>query len=596
MKLETAISVFLLFSSLLIGKSASELQPFTSGVNSLCIGHSFFVPIYRRMDEYVDTDIYPDHEIQEYQQGGLNGSPGSLWDNHKANIENYLKTGKINLLMMTVHESTVLDDYVKWIDLARSYNLNTAFAIGIPWVKNGPTRTTDDFNAEIEEVNDLMFPAIEELRSMYPGSPIYYLSYGYITARMRELFDDNALGDIDQLCCTRSTDIFRDESPGHQGDMLEDIAALYWLKFLYGDTSMTLPSFNQADVDAIISYVVDKNVGKNDQILMPTTAPAPTPAPAERPDRNFCFSGESNVNVKGKGQVFMRNVRVGDQVLTGSGNYQMVYAHGHRDETSSVEYLQIQTTLLKNQKGEGEKENHAIELTEDHMIFVQGKNHPVPASHVKVGDSVRASRDGYAKVNKVDKVFRNGYYNPLTADGTIVVDGIVASIYPTFWESQYVELSGVQLSFFPIHTAIDVAVAPYRASCQISRMISFPWINNDDNKEQGNIPIPAFLQWAVFVYDFYHDLQEKEHFVIQLCMFVVCGTVIGSIYLLLNPYYFITIVILIILGNAFRQKSKSIVVREKKYANKVFSVRGKWLMAPMISYNKIYGWFGYSTE
>jgi len=613
MKLEaTSMTMrFLLPFLVSLAKSASaELPPFMNGVNTLCIGHSFFVPVARTMDELVDTTIYPDHGFQEVFRGGEKGSPQSLWITDKDTVENILQDGDIDLLMMTVHEGTTVDDYAKWIDLARSYNLNTAFYIGIPWPPNGPEKTTVAYNAEIEETTELTFSMIEELRSLYVGSPIYYLSYGYTAARMRTLFDENALQDIDNLCCERETDIYRDEAPavGHQGDMLKHVAALLWLRLLYNDTSVTsLLSYNQNDVDDIIGYATDKNSGKwNNQVLMPTIAPAPTTAPM--PNNNGwrqCFSGDSHAIIQGKGRVPMSQVRVGDKVLTGSGHYQTVYAHGHRHETKPVEYLQIRTTLLgtqnEQQHQQHEKEIHAIELTKDHMIFVGGKSHPVPASRVRVGDSVRTSKGDYATVNKVSHVVRNGYYNPLTPDGTIVVDGIVASIYPTLWglgSQEFVELAGYQLSFFPIHTAIDMAIAPYRTYRQMSMTIlSFLFgANNNNNQEPGDLEIPACLHWAISIYECYLKLHEEGFSVLQLCMFIICGTFIGFFYLLLQP--FMIAALAAVLGHAIytrRHMGNNNAIETKP--SKLFFVKdNNWLLFSTVLSKGIHDRFSFAQE
>jgi len=191
--------------------------------------------------------------------------------NDKEKIESYLESGNIDLLMMTIYEGTVLDDYAKWIDLARSYNLYTAIFIGIPWSKNGPLKTTSAYNAEIESFDEPSFAIVEELRDIYQDTPIYYLNYGHVAARMRVLFDQNALEDIQQLCCSTEDSVFRDTNPGHQGEMLRDITALFWLKFFYGDTSVTLPGYSTNDVDEIIAYAQTKNIGNNNQTLITKT-------------------------------------------------------------------------------------------------------------------------------------------------------------------------------------------------------------------------------------------------------------------------------------------------------------------------------------
>ena len=42
-----------------------------------------------------------------------------------------------------------------------------------------------------------------------------YYTYGFVASRMRELFDNNELDDVQSLCCDQSLSLFRDERPGH---------------------------------------------------------------------------------------------------------------------------------------------------------------------------------------------------------------------------------------------------------------------------------------------------------------------------------------------------------------------------------------------
>ena len=123
----------------------------------------------------------------------------------------------------------------------------------------------------------------------------------------------------------------------------------------------------------------------------------------------------------------MQDLRVGDRVRTAIG-FETVYAFGHYSKESagvSNTYLQIHTESTSEEMG-------PIELSPDHLIFLEGRDDPVPAENVKVGDVVVAYRLGSQTVTNVKTVKRNGMMHPYTASGTIVVNGIVASTFADF--------------------------------------------------------------------------------------------------------------------------------------------------------------------
>lgn len=160
-----------------------------------------------------------------------------------------------------------------------------------------------------------------------------------------------------------------------------------------------------------------------------------------------CFSGDMLVETP-IGQKRMDQVEVGDQVLTASGKYQKVYAFLHRlpGNLAAVlsPYLMITT-----------ESGHTIELTNRHMVYVNSLELPVPASKVVEGDSLYVLEPRQDKkevkpvqVASVSNILRLGGYSPVTEDGTIVVNGLVASSYATpryAAEMEYIEIGGKPL-------------------------------------------------------------------------------------------------------------------------------------------------------
>lgn len=121
----------------------------------------------------------------------------------------------------------------------------------------------------------------------------------------------------------------------------------------------------------------------------------------------------------------MKHLRVNDKVMVAEGGFEHVYSFGHRDE-------QVETTFLRFLPSN-------LELSASHMVFVQGSG-PVPASFVKIGD--RFVEGGM--VEDIQSVKRRGLFTPFTPSGTIIVNGVRASTYISFQESDRLLLGSVK--------------------------------------------------------------------------------------------------------------------------------------------------------
>lgn len=182
-----------------------------------------------------------------------------------------------------------------------------------------------------------------------------------------------------------------------------------------------------------------------------------------------CFSQDGVVHVQGKGKVTMKNLQVGDKVLTKKNamelseearyTYQTVYAWGHSH-----------TKLTMSSPNRPE----SIELTGNHLVYVRGKTHPVRADSVQVGDRLvvvepqlkldtGSSQSG--TVTGIQHISKRGIYAPLTATGTIVVNDVVASTYSSLQEnSEYFEL-GQDFATISQHDICHFWMRPFRLIC-----------------------------------------------------------------------------------------------------------------------------------
>lgn len=174
-----------------------------------------------------------------------------------------------------------------------------------------------------------------------------------------------------------------------------------------------------------------------------------------------CFSEKATVQALGKGVIPMTELEVGDKVLTGKeqDRYEPVYGFGHINPDKSAEFLKIFTSS-----------NAAapLEMTGNHMLFVRGKEHPVRADSIKVGDNLRADHGTFTSVTKIQTVTRKGVYAPLTPSGSIVVNGIVASSYVSMQDHavEYAEFSnGVKIPFLTQEMGCHMSMSPMRMLC-----------------------------------------------------------------------------------------------------------------------------------
>ena len=95
--------------------------------------------------------------------------------------------------------------------------------------------------------------------------------------------------------------------------------------------------------------------------------------------------------------------------------------------------------------------NHTLTMTPDHYMLVADvglgshtvHRRAVPAGQVKVGDRVWVMADGKglslteSTVTDVRDIFEEGLFAPFTLTGTIVVDGVVASVYTTMFGPEW---------------------------------------------------------------------------------------------------------------------------------------------------------------
>jgi hypothetical protein len=138
------------------------------------------------------------------------------------------------------------------------------------------------------------------------------------------------------------------------------------------------------------------------------------------------------VYVKGKGDVKMSGLRVGDRVLASSSegkaiSSEVIFLHDHKDVSSTVK-IHVPKDV--------------IELTPAHMVATYTEScgagycadaKLVPAKDIRVGDKIYVSDGSLTGVDVVTKFTKSmsEVRYVITSDDNLVVNGVVAPVYST---------------------------------------------------------------------------------------------------------------------------------------------------------------------
>ncbi|CAB9508229.1 expressed unknown protein [Seminavis robusta] len=98
-------------------------------------------------------------------------------------------------------------------------------------------------------------------------------------------------------------------------------------------------------------------------------------SPARAAPAGNCFSESALVQVASKGDIAMKDLQLGDRVLTASGTYQPVYSFGHYQTDHKATFLQIHTSIDSSS-------SKPLEMTGNHLIFL-ANGETVPAKNLQ---------------------------------------------------------------------------------------------------------------------------------------------------------------------------------------------------------------------
>ena len=235
-----------------------------------------------------------------------------------------------------------------------------------------------------------------------------------------------------------------------------------------------------------------------------------------------CFSKDSTVFTT-KGEVQMKNLQVGDEVLTGSGleNYEPIYAFGHIEPRVVADFIEIS---FESVDSHGSKQDHSIEMTDEHLIYLRGETHPIRAGAVQVGNILVGLGGGLAKVTKLSSIRKEGVYAPLTASGKIVVNGLVVSTYVSLQKEadMYSQVGKGGWLRLPLsqHDISHFWMAPLRIMCSASSADRMAFCETHDDN--------GFLHWVSLGMRTV-EWGQQQNFLVQVLLLASMVTVFGSL-------------------------------------------------------------------
>jgi len=252
----------------------------------------------------------------------------------------------------------------------------------------------------------------------------------------------------------------------------------------------------------------------------------------------LCFSSHSTIHVLHRGYTHMKDLCIGDYVLTEHNTYEPIYAFGHYSSTTQGNFIQLLP--------------FGLELSSDHLVFIEEKGF-IPASNVQIGDVVRIiSEEGIIQqqqVTAIQHVTRKGVYAPFTASGTIVVNQVLASCYVTLQpNSNVLRLFGKNRMSMGIHHH-DLAHA-----------ITFPLrlllLHLLPSQQQQEVK-EGISYWVVGPMELFQWLLSSSSIVLQILFLIPIVQFLICLSFLERYYTIIVTIIIVVLLLKIRRKKKS---------------------------------------
>uniref|UniRef100_A0A1X7UIG2 Hint domain-containing protein n=1 Tax=Amphimedon queenslandica TaxID=400682 RepID=A0A1X7UIG2_AMPQE len=197
--------------------------------------------------------------------------------------------------------------------------------------------------------------------------------------------------------------------------------------------------------------------------VTPLPTSEPTGTSATSPNTNSggggggCFPPDAVVRTR-NGPLLMKDVEIGMELLAVSSNHKLVYS-------PVILMLDVDDIKLANYTIIESSGNHKLTLTPNHLVHASKTNDisssvPIFASQVKKGDKIFVAKspdviEAVEVFSTSSKVIK-GAYAPLTREGTVVVNDVVASCYAVVNDHQFAHATFGPLRYFydTFHTSL----------------------------------------------------------------------------------------------------------------------------------------------
>jgi hypothetical protein len=247
--------------------------------------------------------------------------------------------------------------------------------------------------------------------------------------------------------------------------------------------------------------------------------------------------------------VRMMDVKIGDRVLGMGGKFTPIFAFGHQSIDTASQYIRLFTNASYV----------PLELSAHHFVFLYDQQEmPAVPAFLKVGDVLLGadSSSSALEIVKIDIIMKDGLFAPFTADGTIAVNGVVASsyVFHTWFRSDYVTFLG-RYEIMSQNAFSHMRYSPLRL---VSLGIS-PWFSTFSGKDGMNYLTCAYIQAGTWM-----DSRNRGFIVVAVgtvLFYSLCGIASFSYFIecLVGPVMGPTFIVLVIVATmvAFKKQSQT---------------------------------------
>merc|ERR1712241_46921 len=180
------------------------------------------------------------------------------------------------------------------------------------------------------------------------------------------------------------------------------------------------------------------------------------PRPRHPKSSMGCFGMETLVTTCSGEQKLMRDLRIGDEVLSdGTGSLTKFIGWIDRGSNKETDMIEIQT-----------EDGEQLTLTGSHIIFYyeNGEQASTYAKNLNPGNVIVGGSGEEKIIMNVNHVWKIGYLDPLTESGTIVTNNITTSCYASF-PHHLSDLASLPAKMFP-ELLLDNHESQYKEGCR----------------------------------------------------------------------------------------------------------------------------------